>query len=158
MHDATFAYAVIAVLFGLWIGVAYVVWHFIQLKNAYFGGTASMFICEQWLIPFRHFAETVLWHLPGGEKRKAAFIRFRFKADREGCTEGRTRVWHHEEVLQQRLFHECAHDTLERRSDFVKTHALIVLWPLLVASAAVLLSSARGREYLFNSDLVRELL
>jgi hypothetical protein len=148
----------VSVLCLVWLLVAAHVWHFLHLKNAYFGGTASMFICKQWLIPFRHFAETLAWHLPGGDARKAAFIRHRMKQDREGYTHGRAQLWSHQEVLEKRLYHECAADTLERPIDFVRMHLAIFFWPFVVLCVGVLLSTERGRRYVIESGLLGDLL
>lgn len=150
--------AFVAVLSVIWLVVAANVWHFLHLKNAYFGGTAAMFICKNWLIPFRHFAETLSWHLPGGKMRKVAFIRYRIKHDLDGYTSGRTQAWLHREVWDKRLYHECAHDTLERPIDFIRMHAAIAFWPLILIGLGALMSFEGGRNYLFESGIVNELL
>lgn len=142
----------------IWLVVAAYVWQLLHTMQAYYVGTSSLFICKRWLLPFRHAWETVRWHLPGGHERMAAFVRHRTSHDQEGRMSGRTRSWCHQAVRENKWYLECALDTLPRKADIVKTHIAILLWPLLTVAFVFLMSFERGRDYLFQSTIVGDLL
>ncbi len=143
---------------AIWLVVAFYVWQLLHTMQAFFVGTVSLFMCRQWLLPFRHVYETLRWHLPGGTERMVAFVQHHTARTMDGRTTGRTQTWCHTEVHLNKLYLECARDILPRKVDILITHVAILFWPLVMLVLVLLLPFERGRTLLFQSGIMSEFL
>ncbi len=82
---------------------------------------------------FQLFKQDVLWFIPGGLKRRTAFIKERFELENI-CIAGNKRNWERDDVVRDNLYEDCAKDTLSGPIEFwVKTIIVLALGALIGA-------------------------
>lgn len=88
---------------------AFVLWYvYFNFEYAINGGGAGR---NPYLMVFQLFWQDILWSIPGGLKRKTAFIKERFGSGNV-CIAGSKRNWEWEDVVRDNLYEDCAKDTL----------------------------------------------
>jgi hypothetical protein len=65
-----------------------------------------------WLAPLQYFWQELTWSLPGGMRKKAAYIRERVELSEHGTIGGRQKSWDYHEVREAQSYAACAKDSL----------------------------------------------
>ena len=93
--------------------VTFLVWLFIYGVTAFLNGGDGVFRC---------FAEEIMWHIPGGLKRRADYIKdivdsmplqiVNGEPRLLGTMSGTKQSWSYEEIRDKNLYSDCAKDML----------------------------------------------
>ena len=94
---------------------------------------------------FRCFAEEIMWHIPGGLKRRTAYIKeivdgmllqtVNGEPRLLGTMSGRKQSWSYEEIRDKNLYKECAKDMLGGTLEF---WFISIVLPILIGGIITL--------------------
>lgn len=118
-----------------YIVVAFVVWYITYGLTVFMNGGNNV---------MRTFLKEVTWYVPGGLRRRTAFIKEMIDEtlqypNFDGAICGSKRTWHSREIHEQNLYGACASDVLGSSWEFWLGALVIPLtWPVSVPAVLVL--------------------